>query len=189
MRRLAFTSAVVVCSVALATAAFAQAAKSTAAPKKDAAPAPAAAPAPPSPELMKARTRPPVKGTATVDLIQGPSKPMQSEIVNVLKVKNTSGAPIVGFRIDEYFYRQGKGVAAGSGPLPQSDRRGEDAEITVSAPNETGHHRQPDAVLAGQWRGETDVSEEIHRRQEVDRRRPTSAWPARLIHGRIRMRP
>ena len=79
MKRLAFTSAALLCCVSLSTAAFAQASKSAAkAPvKTDATPAVSTAPAPISPELMKARMRPPYKGTATVQFIQGPSKPVK----------------------------------------------------------------------------------------------------------------
>ena len=140
MKRLAFTSVAILCAVALASPVFAQAKKSAAAttPTKDAKPAVATAPAPPSPELMKARMRPPVKGTASVEYIQGPSKPVKDEIITVLKVKNTSGAPIVGFRIDQYFYKGKEEVSAGTGRLrtPLADK--EIAEITVTAPMKPG---------------------------------------------------
>jgi hypothetical protein len=130
MKRLAFTSVAILCIVALASPVFAQAKKSAASttPTKDAKPAVATTPAPPSPELMKARMRPPVKGTASVEYIQGPSKP----------VKNTSGAPIVGFRIDQYFYKGKEEISAGTGRLrtPLADR--EIAEITVTAPMKPG---------------------------------------------------
>ena len=135
MRRLAFTSAALLCALALSATAFAQAKSTPATPKKD---TPAAAPAPPSPELMKARTRPPMKGTATVDFIQGPSKPIKDEIVTVVKVKNTSGAPIVGFRIDQYFYKGKEEISAGTGRLRNPLADGEETEITVSAPMKPG---------------------------------------------------
>jgi hypothetical protein len=141
MKRLAFTSAALLCTLSLSTAVFAQAKKATApstTPKKDATPAVATTPAPPSPELMKARMRPPVKGTATVQFIQGPSKPIKDEIVTVLKIKNTSGAPIVGFRIDQYFYKGKEEVSAGTGRLRTPLAADEIAEVTVSAPMKTG---------------------------------------------------
>src|SRR5689334_4522873 len=102
MKFAAVTSAALICSLALAPAAFAQAAKAksdakTASTKKDA--TPAAAPAPPSPELIRARMRPPVKGTAYVELIKGQSKAVGKEIHNTHKIKNTSPAPIVGLRV------------------------------------------------------------------------------------------
>jgi hypothetical protein len=136
MRRAAFASAALLCSLALSSAAFAQAGK--AAPKKDAKPAVASAPAPVSEELMKARMRPPVKGTASVQYIQGPSKPVKDEIITVVKVKNTSGAPIVGFRIDQYFYKGKEEISAGTGRLRTPLAPNEVADITVNAPMKPG---------------------------------------------------
>ena len=79
MKLAAVTSAALVCSLALAPGAFAQAAK--AATKKDAVPAAAPAPPPPpSPELIKARMRPPVKGTAYIEVIKGQAKVVNSPI-------------------------------------------------------------------------------------------------------------
>jgi len=134
MKLAALTSAVVICTLALTPAASAQTAKATsnsAAPKKDA--VPAAAPAPPSPELIRARMRPPVKGTAYVEVIKGQSKAVGKEIHNTHKVKNISPSPIVGLRIDEYFYASGKEVAIGSGKLRTALAPGEIAEITTTA--------------------------------------------------------
>ena len=48
-------------------------------------------------------------------------------------MKNISNAPIVGLRIDEYFYANGKEVAVGSGRLRTAIAPGEIAEITTSA--------------------------------------------------------
>ena len=94
MKLAALTSVVLIGSLALAPAAFAQAAKSTAAKpatKKDAVPAAAPAPPPPpSPELMKARMRPPVKGTAYIEVIKGQAKVVGGELRNTHKVKNIS---------------------------------------------------------------------------------------------------
>src|SRR5262245_31738780 len=114
MRRLALPFAALGC-LALASAAFAQASKSTApAPaKKDAAPAVAPAPAPVSEELMKARMRPAVKGTAFLEVIPGQSKRVGTDVVTVTKVKNISNAPIVGLRIDEWWYAKGQQVSGG----------------------------------------------------------------------------
>jgi hypothetical protein len=138
MKLATLTSAVIICSLALAPVAAAQAPKATkAAPKaakKDAVPAAAPAPPPPpSPELIRARMRPPVKGTAYIELIKGQAKPVGKEIHNTHKVKNISASPIVGLRIDEYFYANGKEVAVGSGRLRTAIAAGEIAEITTSA--------------------------------------------------------
>lgn len=134
MKFAALTSAAVICALALAPAAFAQSSKavSKGTPKKDA--VPAAAPAPPSPELIRARMRPPVKGTAYVEVIKGQSKAFGGkEIRNTHKVKNISSAPIVGLRIDEYFYVGQKEASIGSGRLRTALAPGEIAEITTSA--------------------------------------------------------
>lgn len=133
MKLAALTSAVVICALALAPAAFAQASKavSKGTPKKDA--VPAAAPAPPSPELVRARMRPPVKGTAYLEVIKGQSKAFGKEIRNTHKVRNTSAAPIVGLRIDEYFYVGQKEASVGSGKLRTALAPGEIAEVTTAA--------------------------------------------------------
>jgi hypothetical protein len=134
MKRFAVTP-VVVCFLAFAPGAFAQAAKATApaAVKKDAVPATTAAPPPPSPELVKARMRPALKGTAYVEIIQGTPKPVSGELRNTTKVKNVSNAPIVGLRVDEYFYIGQKEAAVGSGKLRHALAPGEVAEITTAA--------------------------------------------------------
>jgi hypothetical protein len=146
MKLAALTSAALICSLALAPAAFGQATKAApkAPAKKDAVPA-AATVTPPSPELVRARMRPPVKGTAFIELIKGQAKPVGKEIHNVHLVKNVSASPIVGLRIDEYFYANGKEVAVGSGRLRTAIAPGEIAEITTSAelkPGITGSQLQ-----------------------------------------------
>ncbi len=132
MKLAAVPSAVLVCSLAFAPAAFAQSGKaSKKAPAKDA--VPAAAPAPPSPELMKARMRPPVKGTAYIEYIKSAPKKVGNEIQNVTKVRNVSTAPVVGLRVDEYFYIGQKEAAVGSGKLRTALAPGEIAEIATAA--------------------------------------------------------
>jgi hypothetical protein len=139
MNRPAVAFAAIVCSLALVPGASAQvpAAASKAAPKKDAVPA-TAAPTPPSPELVKARMKPPVKGTAYVEIIKGQSKRVGEEIVTVTKVKNVSNAPIVGFRIDEYWYAGQKEVSLGTFRLRQALAPGEIIDATTSAPLKPG---------------------------------------------------
>jgi hypothetical protein len=135
MRRLAFASTSLLCCLALATAAFAQSSKSTASkPKKDAAPAVTPAPPPPSPELLKARMRPPVKGTAYIEIIKGASKKVGSDIVTITQVKNTSDAPIAGLRIDEWWFAGKEQVSAGDFRLRQPLAPGEIAEMKTSSP-------------------------------------------------------
>lgn len=138
MNRVSLTSAVLLCSLSLVPGAFAQSSKATSAKatskdtaKKDA--VTASAPTPPSPELMRARMRPPVKGTAYIEVIKGQSKAVGKEIHNTHKIKNVSSAPIVGLRIDEYFYAGQKEVAVGSGKMRTALAPGEIAEITTAA--------------------------------------------------------
>jgi hypothetical protein len=134
MKRIAFLAVVLLSCLSFIPAAFAQTKAPASTTKKDATPATNTAPAPVSEELMKARMKPPYKGTATVDYIQGPSKPIKDEIVTVLKVKNTSGAPIIGFRIDQYFYNGKDEISAGTGRVRNPIAADEIVEITVTAP-------------------------------------------------------
>ena len=138
MRRLALTSAALLCCLALSTAAFAQSAKSTASTpaKKDA--KPAVAPAPPSPEVMKARMRPPVKGTAFVEFMTVSSKAVKDEIVTQLKIRNISNSPIVGMKVDQYFYAGKQEVSAGTGRVRNPMAPGEIVDLTVASPMKPG---------------------------------------------------
>jgi len=142
MRRFALTFAAVLCCLAPATAAFAQAAKSaaatpktTASPKKDATPAVAATPAPVSEELMKARMKPPVRGTAVLEFIAGPPKVVNGEVLSVIKVKNVDTSPIVGLKIDEYFYAAQKEVSACTARVRSPIAAGEIIDVPISCPN------------------------------------------------------
>lgn len=130
MKRITCSSAVILALLCAAPAAFAQAAKAAA--KKDAVPA-AAAPAPPSPEVIKARMRPALKGTAYIEIIKGTPKAASGELRNTHKVKNVSTAPIVGLRVDEYFYIGQKEASVGSGRLRHALAPGETAELTTEA--------------------------------------------------------
>jgi hypothetical protein len=134
MKFAAITSAALLCSLAFAPAASAQTSKAIGtkgAAKKDA--VPAATAAPPSPELIRARMRPPVKGTAYIEVIKGQAKVVGGELRNVHKVKNVSASPIVGLRVDEYFYVGQKEAAVGSGRMRTALAPGEIAEITTAA--------------------------------------------------------
>jgi len=137
VKRVAFPCLVLLCCLSLIPAAFAQTAK-PAASKKDAAPAAAPAPASVSPELMKARMRPPVHGTAYLDIIKGASKKEGDEIVTVTKVKNTSDAPIVGLKVEEFWYDKSGQAGAGDGRLRYPLAPGEIAEITTRSQYKTG---------------------------------------------------
>jgi hypothetical protein len=132
MRRAAFTLAALFCCLTLSTTAFAQAAKAPA--KSDAKPAVATA-TPASPELIKARMRPPVKGTATIEFIQGPAKVVSGEVLTIVKVRNTDNAPIVGMKIDQYFYAGQKEISACTGRVRNPIAAGEIVDVTLNCPN------------------------------------------------------
>ncbi len=126
MRRRAFTSAALLCCLALSTAAFAQAAK----------PAPASTTPPPvSEDVLKARMKPPVKGVATIDIIQTPSKLVGKELVGQIKIKNTSDGPIVGLKLDQYFYNGQQEVSACTSRVRNAIAAGEIVDVTLSCPS------------------------------------------------------
>jgi hypothetical protein len=113
MKRLAFVCAVAFGLAVLSTPAFAQAkaaqSKAAQAPATKAAPAAAVAIAPAAP----ARFVKTMKGVATIDMIEGPSKPVGDDIVTVLKIKNTSPLAISLFKVDEYWYNKKREVVTG----------------------------------------------------------------------------
>jgi hypothetical protein len=79
-----------------------------------------------------------VKGTAYIEVIKGQAKAASGELRNTHKVKNISPSPIVGLRIDEYFYIGQKEAAVGSGKMRTALAPGEIAEITTAAELKTG---------------------------------------------------
>jgi len=146
MKRAAFTVAAVVCCLGLSTAAFAQSSKSAASTPKTTTPAKGAAaapttpppPAPVSEEVMKARMRPPVKGTAFIEIIPSPPKPVKGELVSVVKVKNVSTNPIVGLKVDQYFYASQKEVSACTYRVRFPLAPNEITEVPLSCPSAPG---------------------------------------------------
>jgi hypothetical protein len=137
MTRSAFTSAaVLVCSFAVTTAAVQAAPQAKAAaqtPAAKAAPA-TTTPAPAAP----AKFVKPIKGRATVDyiIVSGPTK-KGSDIVTVMKVKNTSPGSIALFKIDEYWYDKGKPpkvVTGDSAYWRKPFNPGDIIELTLNSP-------------------------------------------------------
>jgi hypothetical protein len=126
MRRPGLTALVTLCALALTPAAFAQASK------QDAKPATANQV---SPELMKARLRPAVTGTAVIEFIAGPVKVANGEVQSVIKVKNVDKAPIIGLKIDEYFYAGQKEISACTARVRHPIAAGEVVDVPVSCPN------------------------------------------------------
>jgi hypothetical protein len=129
MNRTAFlASAALVCSLAYAPAALAQAAK------------PAAAATPATPTSMaaaaaKAKFAPVVKGIASVEIIQGKSNRLGGDIVTVIKVKNTSSGAIALLRVDELWYNQKlQQVTGDSQKVLKPIQPGEIVDVTMKSP-------------------------------------------------------
>lgn len=131
MKRTAFRSLVLLCCLSFIPAAFAQ---TKTAVKKDAA-ATATATTPVSPELMKARMRPPLKGTASIEFIANKPKVANGEVKGVIRVKNVDASPIIGLIIDEYFYSKGKEVSACTARVRSPIAAGEIIDVPISCPN------------------------------------------------------
>jgi hypothetical protein len=128
-RTAVLASAVFLCSLAFAPATHAQGAK----PAATATPAtPTTASAAPA---AKAKFSPVVKGIASIEFLQGKPKRVGSDIVTVLKVKNTSGGAIALLRIDELWYNQKREQVTGdSQKVLKPIQPGEIVEVTMKSP-------------------------------------------------------
>jgi hypothetical protein len=139
MNRLVFAPAAALLTCVLITStAFAQAKPSASTPAAKNAPA-TTAPATTTPAssapATPAKFYRPIKGTATVDFIQGPSTRKGENIVTVFKVKNTSAGSIGLLKIDEYWYDKKLKVVSGD---TQAWRKpfnpGDIIELTLNSP-------------------------------------------------------
>jgi hypothetical protein len=86
---------------------------------------------------------PPVKGSATIEVIQTPSKRVGNEMVTLIKVRNTSKGPINLLKIDEYWYDQKLNIVSGSQYAHKKApiQPGEIVEITLRSPVKPGLQR------------------------------------------------
>jgi hypothetical protein len=124
MKRCVFApAAAFACSLFLASNVLAQTAKPT-----PATPAGSTAPAAP------AKFVPLVKGVATIQYIQSPSKRVGSDIVTVFKVKNTSVGAIGLLRLDEMWYDHSRKQVSGDTQTVKRVLPGEVVEITLKSP-------------------------------------------------------
>jgi hypothetical protein len=122
-------SAALVCSLAYAPAAFAQAAKPQAASATPATPTTVSAAA------AKAKFSPVVKGLASVEIVQGKSNRVGADIVTVIKVKNTSSGAIALLRVDELWYNQKlQQVTGDSQKVLKPIQPGEIVDVTMKSP-------------------------------------------------------
>ena len=89
-----------------------------------------------TPPAEKAKFIPPVKGVATIEVIQMPSKRVGKDMVTVYKVRNTSKGSINLLKADEYWYDKNAKVVSGA---PYAHRKapirpGEIIEFTLASP-------------------------------------------------------
>ena len=87
------------------------------------------------PPAQKAKFIPPVKTTATIDVVRSPSKRVGKEIQTVLKVKNTSKGSINLLKVEQYWYdKAGKPVSFADYAHKKAPiQPGEVVEIKISA--------------------------------------------------------
>ena len=83
---------------------------------------------------------PPVKGVATIEVVQTPSKRVGTEMVTILKVKNTSKGSINLLKADEYWYDKSMKIVTGGVARHKKApiRPGEIVEITIKSPIPAG---------------------------------------------------
>jgi hypothetical protein len=87
------------------------------------------------PPVTPAKYYRPVKGTATIEVIQNASKRIGGEIVTTLKVKNTSAGRIDLLAYDEYWYDKNlKHVSGSMNKYRKPFNPGDIIELTVKSP-------------------------------------------------------
>lgn len=88
------------------------------------------------PPAQKAKFVPPVKGVATIEVVQTAPKRAGKDMVTMVKVKNTSKGSINLLKVDEYWYDKAGKVVSG-GPYFHTKAPilpGEIVEITLRSP-------------------------------------------------------
>lgn len=130
MKRVAFASAItLLCSILSAAGVLAQPNKAPAQ-----SPATKASPTTPTPAAPAKWVRP-IKGTATIEIIQSAPKRVGAEMWTVLKIKNTSSGSIALLKIDEYWYNKKLVIVSGDQQrITKPFNPGEVAEVTMKSP-------------------------------------------------------
>jgi hypothetical protein len=102
----------------------------------------AAAQAPAQTPASPAKYLPPVKGVATIEVIQS-SKPGPKEWVTTVKVRNTSKGPINLLKAEEYWYDAKVNIVSGSRYAHKKApiQPGEIIEFTLHSPTKPGMQR------------------------------------------------
>jgi hypothetical protein len=88
-----------------------------------------------APAAAKARWPTPLKGEGTIEIIRGNSHRVGKEMVTVIKIKNTSKAPLALLTVEEYWYNAAGATVSGDTyrhkPLLNP---GEIIEVTTKSP-------------------------------------------------------
>lgn len=102
----------------------------------------------------------PVKGTATIEVIQSPSKRVGKEMVTVLKIRNTSQGSINLLRLDEYWYDNNRKLVTTSQYAHKKApiRPGEIVEITLRAPIPAGANPLVNQVMFRHAKGDAKAT-------------------------------
>ena len=118
-----------------------------------------AAPVTPAPAAPTKFVKP-IKGTATVEYIKGKSNRVGSDIVTVMKVRNTSSGSISLLKIDEYWYDHKRNVVTGdSQPYRRPFNPGEIIEITLKSPYKPGMDLYVSQWMFSHANGDVKVTE------------------------------
>ena len=89
----------------------------------------------PPPPAAPAKFVAPVKGTATIEVVRGPSKKVGKELVTPLKIKNTSKGSIALLKIDELWYNKKREmVTAGDFRYKKPFLPGEVIDVEIHSP-------------------------------------------------------
>jgi hypothetical protein len=76
----------------------------------------------------------PVRGEAPVEITAPDTKVVGSEVVTVIRVKNTAKSPIAGFKVEENWFKGNDPIGGDSYRHPRPFQVGEVIEITLRTP-------------------------------------------------------
>ena len=101
-----------------------------------------------TPNVQKAKFIPPVKGIASIEVMQLPSKKVGKDMVTVYKVRNTSKGSINLLKVDEFWYDKNVKIVSGTSYAHTKApiKPGEIVEIVLASPYKA-EMRQNQAVF------------------------------------------
>ena len=113
------------------------------------------------PPAQPAKYIPPVKGTATIEVIQPPSRRVGKEMVTMIKVRTTSKGSIALLKAEEYWYDQtGKPVTSAQYAHKKAPiRPGEIIEFTLRSPVHSGTDPKRNQVMFRHANGEAKATQ------------------------------